>query len=89
MPWSVDKANRLNPTNGIVLNPLHDRAFELGYLTITPEFYIIVSPILLNKAHNNFDLIQKYNNHKMILPNRFLPYKDFLKYHNDERFLRN
>lgn len=90
VPWSMDEANRLNPTNGIALNPLHDKAFELGFLTITPEFYIIVSPILLKKTYNNnYDLFDKYHNQKMILPNRFLPYKDFLEYHNNERFIRD
>jgi len=90
IPWSVDKINRLNPRNGIALNPLHDKAFELGYLTITPEFYVIVSPTLLVKTHNNNgDLFDKYQNQKMALPNRFLPYRDFLAYHNNEIFKRN
>ncbi|QTA93412.1 HNH endonuclease [Desulfonema magnum] len=28
VPWSVDEDNRLNPSNGLCLNALHDRAFD-------------------------------------------------------------
>ena len=32
VPWSVDKAVRLDPRNGICLNALHDRAFDKGLI---------------------------------------------------------
>ena len=28
-PWGLDKQNHLNPRNGILLNGLHDKAFEV------------------------------------------------------------
>ncbi len=28
IPWAEDERNRLNPRNGLCLNPLHDRAFD-------------------------------------------------------------
>jgi putative restriction endonuclease len=37
VPWKTDANNRLNPRNGICLNALHDKAFESGLLTITPD----------------------------------------------------
>jgi len=87
VPWSVDESNRLNPRNGIALNPLHDKAFELGYLTFTPDYYINISPVLLNNTHNSFvNLFHKYHNQKMILPSRFLPDLNFLLYHNTKTF---
>ncbi|UTA66675.1 HNH endonuclease [Emticicia sp. 21SJ11W-3] len=86
-PWGVDEKNRLNPRNGIAVNALHDKAFETGFITITPDYTIKVSPrILKQKDHHTFDFFGKYENQKIILPSRFLPDKDFLKYHNDERF---
>lgn len=87
-PWSLDEKNRLNPQNGIALNALHDKAFENGLLTITPEYKIKISSILSKqkklKPIENYFL--KYDNKEMILPSRFLPDIEFLKYHNQERF---
>ena len=86
-PWGVDEKNRLNSRNGISINALHDKAFEAGYITITPEYEIkVASVILKQKNQYSADYFGKYENKKMILPSRFLPDKDFLKYHNDERF---
>lgn len=34
VPWSEDETIRLDPSNGICLSPIVDRAFELGFLEI-------------------------------------------------------
>lgn len=87
-PWSVDAQNRLNPQNGIAMNALHDKAFENGLITITPDYVVKVSDEL--KKQENDLTIQKYfiayNGKKIIEPSRFLPDKRFLEYHNAERF---
>jgi len=87
-PWSVDEKNRLNYHNGIAINALHDRAFENGLLTITPDYIVRISSIL--KKQNKLQPIQeyflRYDNQPMIMPSRFLPDKEFLIYHNDSRF---
>lgn len=87
-PWRMDEKNRLNPRNGIAINALHDKAFENGLLTITPDFKIKISSVL--KKQNKILPIQeyflKYDNQPMILPSRFLPDKEFLEYHNKNRF---
>jgi putative restriction endonuclease len=38
VPWAVDEKNRMNPCNGLCLNGLHDKAFDAGLMTITPDF---------------------------------------------------
>ena len=43
VPWSVDIRNRVNPRNGLCLNVLHDRAFDKGLLTITPDCNVKLS----------------------------------------------
>lgn len=43
VPWSKDKENRTNPKNGLCLNSIHDKAFDKGLITITPDFRIKVS----------------------------------------------
>ncbi len=87
-PWSVDEKNRLNPRNGIAINALHDKAFETGLITITPDFKIKISPLLLKqkKSKEIQEYFVKYNNQEIILPSRFLPDIEFLKYHNETQF---
>lgn len=86
-PWSVDEKNRLNPQNGIALNALHDRAFEAGLITITTDYKIKISSLLMRQTKSKAieDYFIKYNNQDMILPSRFLPDIEFLSHHN-ERF---
>jgi putative restriction endonuclease len=86
-PWGMDSINRLNPRNGIAINALHDKAFEAGYLTITTDYKIKISPSLLMQKHDSInDYFSKYENKDIILPSRFLPDVEFLEYHNQERF---
>ncbi len=82
-PWKVDELNRLNPRNGLCLNSIHDKAFDKGFITITPDYKIKVS-----KYFDNFqkdiivpDFFLKYDNQSIILPDRFLPSKEFLDWH--------
>lgn len=87
-PWSLDEKNRLNPQNGIAINALHDKAFERGLMTITPDYKIKISPKLLKdrKSKSMEDYFYKIDNQNIILPSRFLPDIEFLKYHNDVCF---
>lgn len=86
--WSEDKENRLNPRNGIAINAFHDKAFESGLITITPEYKIKVSPKILESKRTQAieDYLVKYDNEPIQLPTRFLPDKRFLVYHNTTRF---
>lgn len=89
-PWSKDEKNRLNPTNGLCLNALHDRAFDKGLLSISSDDYtIMISSKLKGKdipesIRTNFLQIEKQS---IRLPDKFLPSKDQLKIHND--FFKN
>ena len=86
-PWGIDEKNRMNPRNGIAINALHDKAFEAGFITITPEYVIKISSHILNqKGEQVYNFFGKFENQKIILPSRFLPDTNFLEYHNQERF---
>jgi putative restriction endonuclease len=86
-PWGIDEKNRLNPRNGIAMNALHDKAFEAGFITITPDYKVrVASEILNNKTHHSQEFFGRYDNKELILPSRFLPDIEFLTYHNHERF---
>lgn len=89
-PWNIaTESERTNPRNGICLNSLHDRAFDKGLITVTADFKIKIS----NKVKMVFsnEILNKYfiglENTKISLPDKFLPDKLFLEYHNDQIFL--
>jgi putative restriction endonuclease len=87
-PWAEDTANRLNPRNGIAINGLHDKAFESGLITITPDYKVKVSSIL-KKQHKDKAIEEyflRYDNQPIILPSRFRPDPVFLEYHSTIRF---
>ena len=48
--WAEDRANRLNPANGLCLCVLHDRAFEAYYLTLDKQLRICVSRKVSRKS---------------------------------------
>lgn len=87
-PWGIDEKNRMNPRNGVAMNALHDRAFETGLITISPDFRVKVSSILKgqSKSQTVREYFLEYNNKSIILPSKFIPDIEFLKYHNKERF---
>jgi len=83
VPWKTDEINRLNPHNGLCLNSIHDKAFDRGFITVTPDFKIKISDYFKDYSKENIvlDLFIKYENQSIILPDRFLPSKDFLDWH--------
>jgi putative restriction endonuclease len=91
VPWSVDVKNRTNPRNGLCLNAFHDRAFDCGLLTVTPELRVKISARLkatpLDKAVREF--LWPFNDVSISLPRRFAPDGDFLRYHNEMVFLNS
>ena len=89
VPWSVDIKNRTNPRNGLCLNALHDRAFDCGLLTVTPDLRVKLSPLLRKKALDESSrvFLFSYEDRKISLPRHFAPDVDFLRYHNEKIFV--
>lgn len=88
IPWSKDEINRVNPRNGLCLNAIHDRAFDRGLLTITPEFKIKISKSVKRSDVDSAaqDFLLRFDGSEIRLPTRFLPDTNFLKYHNHSVF---
>jgi putative restriction endonuclease len=88
IPWSIDKKNRMNPSNGLCLNTLHDKAFELGLIGIDSDYRIRVSPKILKTMNmESFQTyFEKHENQRIILPTRYLPAPEFLADHMGKRF---
>ena len=90
IPWSKNKENRVNPHNGLCLNSIHDKAFDKGFITVTTDFKIKISNYFCDYSNDKSvnDFFLKYDNKSIIKPQRFLPSKDFLDYHNQNIFLK-
>ena len=88
IPWAKDEKNRLNPHNGLCLNSIHDKAFDRGFITVTADYKIKVSKYFDDYKKDNAvsDFFVKYENQSIILPDKFLPSKDFLEYHHQNIF---
>lgn len=84
--WSEDSSNRLNPQNGICFCPLHDRAFEHGYISVNENFEIILNPRI---ASNSFlyALLSEFQGRKMSLPETNYPDKELLRKHRSKHKL--
>lgn len=84
IPWSKDKENQVNPRNGLCLNAIHDRAFDRGLMTITPEFTVKISKSVKKGNANSAvqDFLLRFDGLEIKKPARFLPDQEFLKYHN-------
>lgn len=90
IPWKKDEKNRLNPHNGLCLNSIHDKAFDKGFITVTPDYKIKVSKYFddFKKDEAVPDFFLKYENQPIILPDRFHPAKEFLDYHYQQIFIK-
>lgn len=89
-PWNVSdaKTERTNPSNDLCLNAMHDKAFDRGLITIDPN-YRIVNSRYINEAVMDEKIgewFAFYKGKKIILPDKFLPGREFIEYHNDVIF---
>jgi putative restriction endonuclease len=86
-PWATDIENRVNPRNGLCLNVMHDRAFDRGLITVTPDYYVRVSPRLKQGSDSALQkFLLDYESATIRLPDRFMPGSAFLTYHNTSIF---
>lgn len=89
VPWKLDKANRLNPRNGLCLSALHDKAFDRGLITLTDDLRVIVSRQLQSLRDDSFlkEAIVALHDRPIKKPDRFQPDPLFLSRHRAEIFV--
>jgi len=87
VPWRENPANRLNPSNGLCLSVLHDRAFDIGLITIREDWTVAVSPTL-GDEHGEFwrRSVDAYEGQTIALPEKFTPNQEFLAHHREHIF---
>jgi len=89
IPWAQNEQERLNPTNGICLSALYDKAFDKHLISFDEDYCMILSTNL--KEHCTKDYYQthfgKMEGQEMILPSRGLPGLEFLERHRENIIL--
>ena len=86
-PWRSDPENRLNPRNGLCLNVLHDKAFDIGIITITERMTVKVTTRLDDRTEFFASTLRSLEGKAILLPDKFKPDDRFLAYHRDRVFL--
>lgn len=88
VPWRSDKENRLNPSNGLCLSAVHDKAFDSGLISLTDDLRIKVSPQLL--AQNDEFVTKTFGliaGSAIEAPERFAPDLAFIRRHREHVYL--
>lgn len=87
-PWSEDEENRLNPSNGLCLSTFYDRAFDIGLISFSDDFDLILSEELKAQAENAHirETFFAREGNKLMLPDKFSPDPGFLAWHREQRF---
>ena len=87
VPWRTDRANRVNPRNGLLLSALHDRAFDSGLITIAEDMTVRVGSSLGNETDRFLaDTICAYDGRRIDQAEKFQPELEFLEYHRQAVF---
>lgn len=82
VPWSVDKANRLNPRNGLCLSAIHDRAFDSFLFTLSDDWRVVLSETMrATKDQFLRDVFWPTEGKQIQLPDKFVPERAFVAYH--------
>jgi putative restriction endonuclease len=89
VPWKISVERRADPSNGLALNALFDRAFDRGLITFDENYRTVLSsklrsvdpPILHRQAFLEIE------GRKLRLPSRFAPDPKALRYHRENVFV--
>ncbi len=90
IPWNVSAERRLDPTNGLALNALHDAAFDQGLISFDENLRLLVGKGL--REHYAKEVVtDSFKRHEGVVLNLDLtdsrrPCADALAYHRAEIF---
>ena len=90
VPWSQDKTNRLNPSNGLCLSALHDKVFDKGLITLSDDFKVIVSEEFKRGKDAFIEaVIHPLEGRLIDFPERFMPQPEYIAWHRNQLFIDN
>ncbi|WP_043090270.1 HNH endonuclease signature motif containing protein [Xanthomonas sp. SHU 166] len=79
VPWSKDQSIRLDPSNGICLSILVDRAFEKGYLWIENDLTVRFNKEKVGEDRALGAMLEQYDGRKLSSPSRCSPRPEYLQ----------
>jgi len=85
-PYAVQGPHRVS--NGILLRSDLHKLFDLGYLTVTPELHLEMSPRLREEWQNGREYYAHHGQKLSFFPSDVAshPSAEFLRWHNENRF---
>ena len=89
IPWSQNKRQRGNPSNGLALCAIHDKAFDRGLISFDESNCVILSKIAGMKSTNPVHIVtlHEVSGKRLRTPARFLPDPQAIAYHRENIFL--
>lgn len=87
-PWKTAAEHRLNPSNGLCLSNLHDKAFDMGLISFNDSLEMLLSPRIkkLKSAISDINFAQ-YEGKQIHLPDAYPPDLSQMAYHREHIFL--
>ncbi len=89
-PWSVSPNERLDPSNGLCLSSLHDKAFDSGLITLDDRSVLVLSSQLKHAFERKEwqQYFAPFDGKQIRLPEeRAAPSQDALRYHREHVFV--
>ena len=85
VPWSEDASRRADPTNGLCLNALYDKAFDCHLITFDEKFNLVICSALKKRDVPEFQRVNfvEIEGSKLRLPHRFPPDSAALAKHRE------
>jgi putative restriction endonuclease len=87
-PWSSHPESRLDPSNGLCLNALHDAAFDRGLITFSDRFELKLSKGLRETVPASVyaEMFAKKEGTPLRSPDRFGPSGEAMEFHRQRVF---
>lgn len=86
IPWAEDESRRADPTNGIALNALYDKAFDRHLISFDADFRLVLSDRI--KVQLKGEVVKEYftrlEGKRIDMPYRFFPDREALKEHCEQ-----
>lgn len=83
--WADDKANRMNPENGLCLSATYDAAFDKHLISFDDNYRMILSKEIKDYFTNEVtkQYFETYEGKQIALPSQYLPSKTLLERHRE------
>lgn len=88
IPWAVDVERRADPTNGLLLNALFDRAFDQGLITFDEQLRLRCASTIKREPIESRRVLLDYDGAPLRRPQRTPPDPAALAWHRGHRFER-